>query len=174
MTPDIPPLVDLLIDAEEWTEALPEIAEVAEQAAGLAMNAAGLTASDYVISLLACDDTRIAALNGDFRGKPTPTNVLSWPAMTLAPDVAGATPNPPMKLPIPGPTPLGDVALALQTCQREAVQAARPLKFHTTHLILHGCLHLLGYDHETPEDAALMEGLEAKALVNAGWPDPYA
>ncbi|MEM9139520.1 MAG: rRNA maturation RNase YbeY, partial [Pseudomonadota bacterium] len=73
-----------------------------------------------------------------------------------------------------GRTGLGDVAIALQTCLREAENAAIPLKNHVTHLILHGCLHLLGYDHQTNEDAARMEDCETTALAAIGIPDPYA
>ena len=70
--------------------------------------------------------------------------------------------------------PLGDVAIALQTVVEEAGQLGRPLKNHAMHLILHGCLHLLGYDHETPRDAELMEDIERRALARAGVPDPFA
>ncbi len=69
--------------------------------------------------------------------------------------------------------PLGDVAIALGTVVKEAEAAGLPLKSHTMHLILHGCLHLLGYDHETPQDAELMEELERRALSRAGIADPY-
>ena len=166
-------LVDLLVEEQGWHDALPDLEATAEDAATLALRAAGLTPEGFTISLLACDDSRIAGLNGTFRDKSGPTNVLSWPAFDLTPATAGEQPSHPEPGPIPGPTPLGDVAIALQTCLVEAESMARPLKFHVTHLILHGCLHLLGYDHETAEDAALMEGLETRALTGAGFPDPY-
>jgi probable rRNA maturation factor len=72
------------------------------------------------------------------------------------------------------PQPLGDVAIALQTAQREAADRAIPLKDHVIHLILHGCLHLLGFNHEIDADAETMEGIEARALARIGVADPYA
>ena len=123
--------------------------------------------------VLACDDDRIAALNADHRGMARPTNVLSWPAFDLAPAAPGSRPPaPPMAAPGAG-LPLGDVAIALQTCLREAESAAIPLKTHVIHLILHSVLHLLGYDHQTEADAELMEGIESTAMTGAGFPDPY-
>ena len=85
----------------------------------------------------------------------------------------GDAPLPPPATPESQPILLGDVAIALQTCAREAKAASKPLKNHVTHLILHGVLHLLGYDHETSEDAERMEGIEREALAKAGIPDPY-
>ncbi|MFK7943148.1 MAG: rRNA maturation RNase YbeY [Paracoccaceae bacterium] len=166
-------LIDLMVEDEGWLDALPSLKDVAEQAAQLALRAAGLSLATRSISILACDDARIAMLNNEFRDKPRPTNVLSWPAFDLTPSAPGEAPLAPPEHNTPGPQPLGDVAIALQTCQQEAETAAKPLNFHVMHLILHGCLHLLGYDHETPEDAVLMEGMESRALVGAGFPDPY-
>ena len=166
-------LIDLAVEEEGWLQALPNIEEIAETAANLALDATGLNPAEFTISLLACSDSRIAELNIEFRAKSGPTNVLSWPSFDLAADTAGQAPAEPPGSAIPGPMALGDVAIALQTCLVEAESMARPLKFHVMHLILHGCLHLLGYDHETAEDAALMEGLETRALLGAGHPDPY-
>ena len=167
MTPE--PVVDLVVEEEGWLDALPDLAGVAERAARLALDAAGVAPEGREIALLACDDARIAELNAGFRGKPAPTNVLSWPAFPLAPPRPGEAPPPPPD----GPTPLGDVAIALQTTLREAADAQRPLKDHATHLILHACLHLLGYDHETEADAVLMEGIERRQLAKLGIADPY-
>lgn len=171
------PLVDLVVEAEAWERALPDLAEVAETAAGLALRSAGLDPDGHAVALLACDDARIAVLNAEFRGKPAPTNVLSWPAFPLAPPRPGARPPAP-----PGGRAgrqpgtrlaLGDVAISLETVVKEAEEGGLPLKNHALHLILHGCLHLLGYDHETTADAELMEDLERRALAQAGIPDPY-
>jgi len=167
------PLIDLMVESDAWLDSLPSLEADAETAARLALEAAGLAAKGWEISLLACDDDRIAALNADFRGKPTPTNVLSWPAFDLAPDAPGEVPGKPKRTPgIPSQS-LGDVAIALQTVEREAAEQAIPLKDHVIHLILHGCLHLLGFDHETPEDAETMEGIETRALARIGVADPY-
>jgi probable rRNA maturation factor len=171
VTPDpaAAPLVDLVVEEEGWLAALPDLAEVAERAARLALEGAGIAPEGREIAVLACDDTRIVALNAEFRGKPAPTNVLSWPTFDLASLRAGEAPPPPPE----GPSPLGDVAISLQTTVREANDAGRPLKDHATHLILHACLHLLGYDHETGADAVLMEGIESRQLARLGITDPY-
>lgn len=168
------PLVDLVLEEAAWADALPSLAEIAEEAALLALEEVDLPPDAFSIALLACDDARIAELNAEFRGQRKPTNVLSWPAFPLPPESAGAHPPKPPLMGTPGPRqPLGDVAIALQTVEREAMAQNIPLKNHATHLILHACLHLLGYDHETPADAALMEGLERRALARAGISDPY-
>jgi phosphate starvation-inducible protein PhoH and related proteins len=96
----------------------------------------------------------IKALNAQWRGKDAPTNVLSFPA----PETAGT---------------LGDIALAYETCAREADEQGKSLKDHATHLLVHGLLHLLGYDHEADDDAAEMEGLEKDILAGLGIADPY-
>ncbi|MCL5778323.1 rRNA maturation RNase YbeY [Limibaculum sp. FT325] len=167
-------LVDLVVEEPGWLEALPDFAEVAERAARMALEGADVPPEGYEIAILACDDARIAALNADFRGKPMPTNVLSWPAFDLSPARPGDAPMPPPPGESGVPVPLGDVAIALQTMRREAESASIPLKDHAIHLILHGCLHLLGHDHESDEDAALMEGIERRALLAAGIADPYS
>lgn len=124
------------------------------------------------ISLLGCNDTRIAELNAEFREKPTPTNVLSWPAEDLAAERPGDKP----KLPQPdftGEITLGDIAIAYDTCACEAAQAGKSMDDHVIHLIVHGTLHLLGYDHIRDPDATLMEGVEVKILGKLGIDDPY-
>mgnify|MGYP006287624467 CR=1 FL=1 len=99
-----------------------------------------------------------------------PTNVLSWPAADRAPARPGETPAPPD----PADGELGDIALSYETCAREAAEAGKTLEAHATHLIVHGILHLLGYDHETDADAALMERLEAEILGKMGVVAPYS
>lgn len=166
-----PVTVDLLVEEDGWSTAVPDLEAIATTAASAAVRARGLS-GPFEIALLACSDDRIAALNADFRGKAGPTNVLSWPAEDLAPDVAGGVPQPP-DAPSVGPHMLGDVAIALQTVTSEAQSSGRPLNNHVLHLIVHGCLHLLGYDHDTPEDAALMEGIETRIMTDLDLPDPY-
>jgi len=160
--------VDVIIEDDRWQEAGLEAS--AEAAAAAALAHLGLEPEEWEVSLLACDDARIATLNAEFRGKPTPTNVLSWPSEERAPDAPGQRPD----LPLPGPDPeLGDIAIAYDTCLREAEDGGKPLADHVTHLIVHAVLHLLGYDHENDPDAALMEGLETEILGKMGLPDPY-
>jgi probable rRNA maturation factor len=113
------------------------------------------------LSLVFADDATVKALNAEWRGKDLPTNVLSFPAFPLKP---GDT-LPPL---------LGDVILAFETVEREAKEEAKLLDHHISHLVLHGLLHLLGYDHETDEDAEEMEALERRVLAKLAIPDPYA
>ncbi len=157
--------VDVLIECPDW-EAL-GLEPLAEAAAAATLAHLGLEA-DHEIALLGCDDARIAVLNADFRGKPQPTNVLSWPSEERGAETAGDAPLPPA-----AGEELGDIAIAYETCAREAEAAGRPLRDHVTHLVVHGTLHLLGYDHEDGRDAALMEGLEVEILATLGVADPY-
>ncbi|MCB1390848.1 MAG: rRNA maturation RNase YbeY [Rhodobacteraceae bacterium] len=128
----------------------------------------------FEVSLLACDDARIQALNAEFRDKDSPTNVLSWPAWDLSPDAPGLMPEAPETGSPEDPEALGDMALAWETCTREAREQGKSLHDHVTHLVVHSTLHLLGYDHETDADAALMEETEVAILAQMGIADPYA
>lgn len=166
-------LVDLTVEYPNWEHALPDLEAVCGMGAVLALHSVDLISKQNSISILACSDVRIQELNTEFRDKAAPTNVLSWPAYDLAPDAPGDMPPHPPNPTLEGPNPLGDVAIALQTCVQEAENAEIPLKNHVTHLILHGCLHLLGFDHQTEEDAARMEGIETRALTRIGISDPY-
>lgn len=162
--------VELTIEDPAWKTL--DLQALADRAAAATLAHLGLDPARCDIALLACDDARIAALNADFRDKPTPTNVLSWPAEDLAPDIPGARPD----LPEPdftGEIALGDIAIAYGTCAREAEEQGKSLADHTTHLIVHGVLHLLGYDHIRDLDATLMEGLEVEILGRLGLDDPY-
>ncbi|MCU0827742.1 MAG: rRNA maturation RNase YbeY [Tabrizicola sp.] len=164
-------LVETIVEDERW-EAF-GLATVAERAGRAAISALGLPVEGFQISLMGCDDARIAELNADFRGKPQPTNVLSWPSEERASECVGEAPD----LPAPGtadePDSLGDIALAWETCSHEASEQGKPMVDHVTHLIVHGVLHLLGYDHIEDEDAALMEALEVRILASLGVSDPY-
>ena len=132
-----------------------------------------LPATGFSISLMGCDDARIAVLNADFRGKPQPTNVLSWPSEERGAEFVGEAPEPPEPGDPEDPESLGDIAIAYETCAREAEEQGKPMPDHVTHLIVHGVLHLLGYDHIEDEDAAVMEALEVRILASLGVSDPY-
>lgn len=166
-----PLLVDCLIEDARW-EAL-GLTALADAAARATFVQLGLPAAGFNISLLAADDARIAALNGDFRGKPVPTNVLSWPSEERGATRAGARPLAPAPGQADDPEELGDIALAYGTCLREAAEAGLAPAAHVTHLLVHGLLHLLGYDHIRDKDAALMEDTEVRILASLGIPDPY-
>ena len=164
-------LIDSLIEDDRWRAA--DFDDHARIAASATLTHLGLRVDDYLISVLACDDAKIATLNADFRGKPTPTNVLSWPSEERGVEVAGDTPE----LPDIGqeiPYELGDIAISFDTCLQEAKVSNTPFEQHVLHLMIHGTLHLLGYDHIFDKDAALMEGIETKVLATLGVPDPYA
>jgi probable rRNA maturation factor len=158
--------LDILIEDKRWS--LAGLDPMAQRACDAVFAALGL-ASEFEVSLMGCDDARICELNGSFRDKPTPTNVLSWPSVERAADRDGDAPDAPD---LSDPE-LGDIAIAYDTCAREAQAQGKPFEDHVTHLIAHGVLHLLGYDHERAQDAALMEGLETQILAKLGIPDPY-
>jgi probable rRNA maturation factor len=112
------------------------------------------------VSLCLADDAALRALNLRWRAIDKPTNVLSFPS--APPDRLGEA------------TTLGDIALAYETLAREAEDLGVPLADHYRHLLVHGFLHLIGYDHETDAEAERMEALEAKILARLGAADPYA
>ena len=160
--------VDCVIEDSRWADV--DFETLAQTASDAALDRLGLEPSVFEISILACNDDRIASLNSDFRAKAKPTNVLSWPSDERAAMTPGEMPV----MPQPGPdSEIGDIAIAYDTCARESMDQGKPFAAHVTHLIVHGTLHLLGFDHENEPDAALMEGLETEILGNLGLPDPY-
>ncbi|WP_054004481.1 rRNA maturation RNase YbeY [Cypionkella psychrotolerans] len=164
------PLVDIVIEDARWEAlGLDALAELAVRAAFAEL---GLPEVGFSLCLMGCDDARILELNGDFRGKPKPTNVLSWPSEERGVD-AGEVPD----LPEPGeaddPESLGDIAISYDTCALEAAEAGKPMADHVSHLIVHGLLHLLGYDHIRAADGDLMEATEVRILARLGLSDPY-
>ena len=164
-------LVEIVIEDARWEGF--GLAPLAEAAARAALAGLRLAADGFQISLLACDDARIAVLNADFRGKPTPTNVLSWPSEERAAEFVGEEPERPEAGTAEEPEELGDIAIAWETCAREAAEQGKSMEAHVAHLVVHAVLHLLGYDHIEDEDAALMEGHEVRILASMGLPDPY-
>ncbi|MCU0910286.1 MAG: rRNA maturation RNase YbeY [Rhodobacteraceae bacterium] len=165
-------LTETVVEDDRWDGL--GLAGLADRAVSATLARLGLSASGFEVVVLGADDARIAVLNADFRGKPQPTNVLSWPSEERSAGRDGAVPM----LPEPGaaddPAPLGDIALAWETCAREAEDAGRPMEDHVCHLIVHGTLHLLGYDHERDGDATLMERIEVEILDSLGVADPYS
>lgn len=111
------------------------------------------------VAILFTNDVEMHSLNKQWRGKDKPTDVLSFPADDEMP---GEIKH------------LGDIALGLETARADAERMGRPLRAHISHLLVHGFLHLLGYDHETDGDASVMEALEIEILAGLGLPDPYA
>ena len=165
------PLVDTVIEDARWAGV--DLAALADRAGAAVMAALGLPADGFAICVMGCDDARIAELNGAFRAKGKPTNVLSFPAWDRAADAPGLVPELPEAGHPGDPEELGDIAISYDTCAREAADQGKALPDHVTHLVVHGILHLLGYDHIEDADAALMEGLEARILASLGVDDPY-
>lgn len=165
------PLVDCVIEDDRW-EAL-GLEALADRAVRAALAYLGLEAEGFTLCLMACDDARIAELNAEFRGKPTPTNVLSWPSEERGAESPGVEPDLPEPGPADMPEELGDLAIAWDTCASEAEAAGKPMAHHVTHLIVHGFLHLLGYDHIHDADAEIMEGHEVAILASLGLDSPY-
>ena len=117
------------------------------------------------LSVRLTDDEEVRALNSEWRGKDKPTNVLSFPMAEtgdfISANVAGQE------------LLLGDIVLARGVCQREAAEKDIPVECHATHLLVHGMLHLLGYDHHDEGQAVDMERREVRALARLGIADPY-
>ncbi|MES2665126.1 MAG: rRNA maturation RNase YbeY [Pseudomonadota bacterium] len=167
----VDPLVEIVIEDPRWEEF--GLAALAEPAALATLAALNLGPTGFSLCLMACDDARIATLNADFRGKPQPTNVLSWPSDDRAAETPGAAPAAPDPGPADDPESLGDIAIAYDTCKAEAAAQGKPMADHVTHLVVHGILHLLGYDHVDDADGDLMEATEVRILATLGVCDPY-
>jgi probable rRNA maturation factor len=164
----LPHEIDILIEDPRWTRF--NLAQATLRAVRATLADQNIALAE--LSVLGCDDARIAALNADFRGKASPTNVLSWPEEDLAAERDGDAPHPPNPDPS-GTISLGDIAIAFDTCAQEAAEQGKPMADHVTHLIVHAVLHLLGYDHIRDLDATRMEAIEVKILGSMGLPDPY-
>ena len=157
--------IQLAVEAGSWPQetALDGFAHrVLEHAAGHLADKEGqpFPAEPIEISLVFTDDDAIRTVNREWRNQDKPTNVLSFPAFPLLP---GGRPGP----------MLGDIVLAEETLRREALDLSIAFDDHLAHLLVHGFLHLFGYDHMTEEEAAVMEGLETRILAELGLADPY-
>ena len=148
--------LDISVDDRDWT-AVPNLKKLARRAISAAIND-----NKVSLSLLFTSDAKIREINRQWRGKAATTNVLSFPVSAKTPVPAGE------------PRPLGDIALAFGVISREAEEQKKPIAHHVTHLIVHGALHLLGYDHETDSEAEAMEAREIMILAGLGIENPYA
>jgi probable rRNA maturation factor len=147
--------VDISESGGDWSELGDDSSPIYLAAEAVAV-APGVLASSATVSIALSFDDEIAKLNAAFRGKSTPTNVLSFPAGPGSPTGF-----------------LGDIVLAAETIAREAKAQGVSFVDHTQHLVVHGLLHLLGYGHETDADAVRMEALETHILAGLGVADPY-
>jgi len=150
--------IDVNVAAPAWRR-VADLENLAKECIHQSLAASGAAlAPECEISVTFCDDEAIRALNADWRGKDQPTNVLSFPT-------PGAIERKPL---------LGDVIVAYETVAREAQEQGKPLRAHAAHMVTHGFLHLIGYDHETAAEAERMEALERNIATALGFPDPYA
>ena len=159
----VPIEIEITVDAGNWPPpvALNDLARKSVQAAYEVACSDGAPArNDYIVSLLFTDDAAISELNRTWRGRNGATNVLSFPQ-------SRGQGQPPSSM-------LGDIVLAYETVCAEAALEGKSQEHHIAHLIIHGFLHLFGYDHETSDEAELMENLERSGLSKLGIADPYA
>lgn len=150
--------LDILIEDGDWSAFAPVESALAEVANTVAHR---LDLNDAEAAVALSSDKRVRALNLAYRGQDKPTNVLSFPANEHG-AAFGARRH------------LGDIVLAAETVAAEAAAEGKSFRNHLQHLVVHGLLHLLSYDHETEPDALVMERLEVEILGQLGVPDPYA
>jgi probable rRNA maturation factor len=150
-------IADVRSEDDRWEAAFGDIEALCGKALRAASREMGVGGE---VSVLFTNDDEMHALNKRWRNIDKATDVLSFPADS--PEIPNA------------PKLLGDIAVGYETALHDSETMKRPFESHVSHLLIHGFLHLLGYDHIYPEDAAVMEPLEAKILASLGWPDPYA
>jgi len=150
--------VDVVHEAGDWGS-LSSVAEAVKAASAAVAAELGLHTGEACVAL--SSDEHVARLNATYRGKPSPTNVLSFPSGAPRSEAMSETEF------------LGDIVLAAETVTREADALGLPLIHHLQHLVVHGLLHLLGFDHESDEEAEVMESLEVRILARLGLSNPY-
>ncbi|WP_158815255.1 rRNA maturation RNase YbeY [Methylocapsa sp. S129] len=154
------PNIEVVESSPQW-RALPGIEKLARRGIEASLEMSGIRILDGAeVSVQLVDDSQIRALNAQWRGLDKPTNVLSFPAS--APEKIAAAPM------------LGDIVMAFETAEREAAEEGKTLADHAAHLVVHGFLHLLGFDHQIAADANRMEALETRILAKLRIADPYA
>ena len=163
---------DILSNEPRWSNVLPGFEVLSQTAIDLVFLSQGskFTASNPIeISLTLTNDQEIKQLNSDHRNQNKATNVLSFPAYETT-EIEGFNSN---QLPLGMPIALGDIVVALETLEREDEAQNKSFNHHYQHLLIHGCLHLLGFDHENDTEAGEMESLEVELLKQLGIADPY-
>ena len=151
--------IAVTVESDIWDARLPGAEALVEDAARAALDAAPPAIDPAELSIVLADDALVRTLNGTYRGKKAPTNVLSFRQDPIV---------------LPGiAAPLGDVILAFETIAGEATAQGKALNDHVAHLVVHGVLHIVGFDHETEAEAEAMEDLERRILHGMGVADPY-
>lgn len=150
--------IDIVVEAPAW-ESVNALEMLARDCVSASVGASGVKLSQNCeLSVTFCDDAAMRALNAQWRGKDAPTNVLSFPT----PGALAAKPL------------IGDIIVAYETVMREASEQEKPIREYVAHMLVHGFLHLIGYDHETDAEAEAMEALERRIAMALGLSDPYA
>ncbi len=158
--------IEVIAESPEWKTTLPRAERVCGQAAAAAFGAVQPNTRGAEASVILADDARVRLLNNAYRGRDEPTDVLSFPILGEGGTAVSPTPNQPVLL--------GDIVIAFETATADAAASDIPLSDHLSHLVVHGMLHLCGYDHLTEVEANEMECLETRILAGLGVSDPYA
>ena len=153
-------MIEIQVEDPAWREALSDVEAVVARAAAAVLGEAATPDGGPPATVLLEGDDAVQALNSRFRDRDTPTNVLSYPAAPAP----GAPDDDPY---------LGDIILAFGVCRREADGQGKALAHHLSHLVIHGLLHLMGHDHQTDDEAEVMEARERTLLAGLGIDDPY-
>jgi probable rRNA maturation factor len=156
------PITEVLVVADCWQNE-PDVEVVIQRAIAVAAEMVDADTGEAELAVMLTDDGGIRTLNKNWRGIDKPTNVLSFPALQPAGERSSQD----------APRMLGDIAIAYETTRREADDEQKRFDHHLSHLVIHGFLHLIGYDHEKDQDAETMETLEREILAQLEIPDPY-
>ena len=158
--------LDISVADPEWNGSFLDVEAIAKRAVQITMKLAHLPPEvrnrEIEASIVLANDDLIQILNREYRKMDKPTNVLTF-----------ATLDSKDPLPADGPFPLGDIIMSYQTIDREAREQGKFFKDHYTHMLVHGCLHLLGYDHQNDDEATIMETLEIRILEKMNIQNPY-
>lgn len=158
-------IIDYSIECNTWKNLLEQCSDLFQRIVTQAIKEAEPDLHDAEISIVLADDAFIQKLNKQYRHKDKPTNVLSFPQIDDWNDSDITT--------LPSPVALGDIIIAYETVEREAAEQNKTIEAHTAHMVCHGILHLLGYDHIEDDEADAMESLEIKILTDNGLASPY-
>ena len=163
----------VMIDDKRWVGV--PLEEIAKSALKLLVDNSLVKKSNFEVSILAGNDSEIKKLNKNFRGRNTSTNIISWPEYNLQPKHPGHSPKQFDKSTLASEETifLGNLAISFERCSSEAEKKDISFADHLLHLLLHGYLHLLGFDHQNELDATLMEDIEIRLLSRIGIKNPY-
>lgn len=154
--------VDIFAPRNEWMRDVEGLSKLVTEAARAAIRTSGRVQHECELSVILTDDRELRMLNKEHRGIDAPTNVLAFPGEPLEDDEGSYTA-------MDRPLVMGDILTAYETMVREAAEAGKPLREHLAHIVVHGALHLCGFDHEEESDAEKMEALERRIMKDLGF-----